>query len=552
MTFCPHCDEVHDKGVDFCPRTGQPIVDVVDRMVGRTIAGKYKLIRCIGQGGMGTIFEAEHVLIGNSVAVKMLHQPFAQKREPVQRLYREAKATGAVGHPNIIKVHDVGETADGIPFLVMELLEGESLGNHIDNNGPSPIGFVLEVSIQLLSALHAAHRAGIIHRDLKSDNIFLLNKNSGEISTKILDFGISKFILPEMENLKLTQTGSVLGTPYYMSPEQASGKKDLDLRIDIYSMGVIIYECLMGKIPHTASNYNALLIQIISQDVKPFRTIRPDVPRELEAAVLKAMSRHREDRWDSSLDMMDELVVIRDSLSPQVLSAEPVIQWDLPTVDRDSRTVDIKDVSFGDIDATPLQYETGIRTGFGPLGRISRKKLAAWIGASFGLIAGVAIAFIWIFAAPDATPGTGHVIHGETPPVTVDRVHADASPMVDAHVPIVKVVRLVVKRIPKEAVVRVDGREVPVNGLDVQKGVEPLQVVVSAEGFETEELQVIPSEDVTLEIELTEIKPAKGKKGGWKKGKKGGKSEDPVESTPDKPDKPDKPKSIEHPMDNPF
>jgi serine/threonine-protein kinase len=197
------------------------------------------------------------------VAVKMLHEPFAAKREPVQRLYREAQATGAIGHANIIKVHDVGETEEGVPFLVMELLAGESLGEHIERHGPRPLGFVLDVAIQMLSALHAAHQSGIIHRDLKSDNIFLLRSEDESLRIKILDFGISKFSSPDQDGLKLTQTGTLLGTPYYMSPEQASGRSDLDTRIDIYAAGVIVYEALLGVVPHRATNYNALLIEII-------------------------------------------------------------------------------------------------------------------------------------------------------------------------------------------------------------------------------------------------------------------------------------------------
>ena len=337
----------------FCPATGRPFVNVAERMIGRTVGGKYRLERAIGQGGMGTIFEATHTAIGSKVAVKVLHEHYAEKREPVQRLYREARATGAIGHPSIIKVFDVGETADGIPFLVMELLEGESLGENVERLGPRPLGFVLEVGVQMLSALHAAHRAGIIHRDLKSDNVFLLADAGGATRIKILDFGISKFTTPESEDLRLTQTGSVLGTPYYMAPEQARGLKDLDHRIDLYAAGVILYELLLGTIPHGASNYNALLIEIITQDVQPFRGLRSDVPERLEAAVLRALARNRDLRWPDAMSLMGELQAISEGIPAAVLRGDP------PAVKAQGPLRWTHDSETMDFDSFPLENPTG-------------------------------------------------------------------------------------------------------------------------------------------------------------------------------------------------
>jgi len=390
MARCPHCDASHPDGTDFCPRTGRPIADVAERMIGRTIAGKYRLIRCIGQGGMGTVFEAEHALIGNRVAVKLLHQPFAERREPVLRLYREARATGAVGHPNIIQVYDVGDTEDGVPFLVMELLEGISLGEHIEERGPLPVGFVIEVGMQLLSALHAAHGAGIIHRDLKSDNIFLVGGDREHPSTKILDFGISKFTAMEDDSLKLTQTGSVLGTPYYMSPEQAAGKKDLDHRIDIFALGVILYESLLGTLPHTASNYNALLIEIITQDVMPFGDLRPDVPEELERSILKAMARDRNRRWESAVEWMGALAEIRERTPAHVLSGAPPPVDHSRGVDRSSLTLDVDGIRTDAGPGTPLEFESKeSRRGLG--GSARRAIVAAAAAFAVAIAGGLAL-----------------------------------------------------------------------------------------------------------------------------------------------------------------
>jgi serine/threonine protein kinase len=549
MTYCIHCDEEHGEGVDFCPKTGRPIADVMQRMVGRTIAGRYKLVKCIGQGGMGTIFEAEHTLIGSKVAVKLLHEAFAEQREPVQRLYREARATGSIGHPNIIKVHDVGETSEGVPFLVMELLEGASLGDHIEKHGPQPIWFVLDVAEQMLSALHAAHEAGIIHRDLKSDNIFLLRDEEGALKIKILDFGISKFIDPDFENMKLTQTGSVLGTPYYMSPEQASGKKDLDRRIDIYSAGVILYEALVGAIPHSASNYNALLIQIITQDVRSFRRIRPDVPEILEAAILRALARRRDDRWSTAMDFLEAILAMRRSLPYEVLHGEPLVNRDDRPVDRNSNTMDLGDVLLQSKVETPLAFENE-----GPRGaRLrSRRRIVLGFVGSIALV--IAVAATLFFNMKGGEPAEPDRVVQTDPPIAGKAGGGESA-----------TIKVVVERRPAQAEVTVAGRVVPVDGLELRRGEDKLEVVIRADGYATQRTALVPDKDVKLVVALEPepapkplVKKGTGPKGAAKAGgagkkpdvgKTGGK-----ELAPDAVKLPgvDKPKGIDTPMDNPF
>jgi len=565
MSTCPHCDQIHPAGTDYCPRTGRPIADVADRMIGRTVAGKYKLTRCIGQGGMGTIFEAEHTLIGNRVAVKLLHEPFAAKREPVQRLYREAQATGVIGHPNIIKVHDVGETEEGVPFLVMELLDGESLGEHIERNGPRPLGFVLDVAIQMLSALNAAHQAGIIHRDLKSDNVFLLRSDDESLRIKILDFGISKIATPESEGLKLTQTGTLLGTPYYMSPEQASGKSDLDTRIDIYAAGVIIYETLLGTVPHRADNYNALLIEIITEDVAPFRYMRPDIPPRLEAAVLRALARSRDERWRTAVDLMEELVVIRRELPVSALHGAPIIgEWVAP-VDRNSATLDISDVPASHRALSQLAFETGGGT-IQPPARARMARTAAWAVGSVLLLGLIALGFVWMF---DDEPETTEP--GPVPEVAAEGEGAEGA----GEAQLSTSVLLAVRATPQDALVTADGERVPEEGLYVARGTTPIKLRVEAEGFEPRTLEVVPVADLDLDVELEPLaaaetdtaaqqEPEGGSAGkGTKTGKGGGKrppkvaETKPADTPPKKPaetppKKPDKDHPLDRPMDNPF
>ncbi len=514
MALCPHCDQSHAEGTDYCPRTGRPVADVATRMIGRTIAGKYKLTKCIGQGGMGTIFEAEHTLIGNRMAVKLLHEPFAASREPVQRLYREARATGTIGHPNIIQIFDVGESAEGTPFLVMELLKGESLGDHLERTGPCSLGFVLDVGIQILSALHAAHSAGIIHRDLKSDNVFLEETANGDpCQAKLLDFGVSKFISQDEDALKLTQTGSILGTPYYMSPEQASGMKDLDFRLDIYAAGVILYEMLTGTVPHAASNYNALLMEIITSDVRPFAWQRPDVPQALEEAVLKAMSRDRRNRWQHALDLMEELNKIRDHLSVQQLSDPVSVVQAKKTikVNRNAKTLDSSEVILSEEPDTPFSVELEGSSAEIPIVQASQKKrVFVWTGVLASLLVLIGVVFFVSQGTGDAKElhdGKEYLAAAQDEPETATsatRIESSGSQGNREEKEIEKI-RLRVTRSPEDAAITVDGRVVSEDGIDLEAGSSPLTVMAEAEGFETKKLEIIPSEDLDIQMQLTPL-----------------------------------------------
>ncbi|MCU0662556.1 MAG: serine/threonine protein kinase [Myxococcota bacterium] len=509
MARCPHCDQNHADGADYCPRTGRPIVDVATRMIGRTIAGKYRLIRSIGQGGMGTIFEAEHHVIKHKVALKLLHEPFAISREPVQRLYREARATGAIGHPNIIKVYDVSETEEGVPFLVMELLEGRSLGQIIEAEGAQRLGFVLDIGIQMMSALEAAHKAGVIHRDLKSDNVFISKLENGHLNAKLLDFGISKIETTDQDSLRLTQTGAVLGTPYYMAPEQAAGRKDLDHRIDIYASGVILYEMLVGSVPHRATNYNALLMEIIARDVQPFACKRNDVPENLEQAVLKALRRDRRERWSDARAMREKLVAIRDGLERQLLETTPKVASELKQAGPVYPTLDAA-IGFGEGTETPLSFEAMRLTDlarhqrFEGARRSKRWKQALPMIGLFSLVATlVALGMMLLvgvgkdedLAAGSPLDAVVRSVNDNTWPSRGLEPASSARRDPDY-------VRIRVLRTPAFARASINGRLIPEHGLDVKRAGQAVVIVVRADGYETVELQVKPTEDRELTVSL--------------------------------------------------
>jgi serine/threonine protein kinase len=285
-------------------------------LFGKTIGGKYVVRSVLGEGGMGTVFEAEHLTIGRSVAVKVLHPNQARKKDAVRRFHQEARAAGAIGHPNICEVYDLGTLDDGSPYLVMEKLVGETLADRIGAEGGLPFDDTIDTLVQVLSGLVAAHEKGIVHRDIKPENVFLTSRVGCPPLVKLLDFGVSKMIAPLIgqreDDLDLTRTGMVMGTPYYMSPEQARGDRNLDARVDLYACGIILYEALTGRRPFTAPNYNALLLQILGTKPKPARELRPALPAGFDAVLDKAMSRNREDRYRSATEFQRDLQTLRD------------------------------------------------------------------------------------------------------------------------------------------------------------------------------------------------------------------------------------------------
>lgn len=283
-------------------------------LVGRVIGDKYGVTGLIGEGGMGAVFEAEHLAIGRLVAVKVLHPKHAQNRDAATRLHHEARVVGTIGHPNICEVYDLGRLDDGSPYLVMERLHGETLAQRIVRVGRMIPADVIDVAVQILSALIVAHDKGIVHRDLKPENIFLSERPGMPPLAKILDFGISKAADLDDAALDLTRTGMVMGTPYYMAPEQARGDRNLDGRVDLWALGVILYEGLTGRRPFVARNYNALLMQILTSKHRPLPEITPSVPLALSDAVDRALSKMREDRFQSARELQQALLAVRRAL----------------------------------------------------------------------------------------------------------------------------------------------------------------------------------------------------------------------------------------------
>ncbi len=300
------------------PETGGAPAGAVaepDPRVGMLLDARYRLLRRLGAGGFGAVYEAEHVGIRRKVAVKVLHAHVAADADMIVRFKREAIAATATGHPHIVEVMDLGRTPDGGAYMVLELLTGTEWGAQLETQGPQPVGRTVRIVRQVLDGLAAAHDKGIVHRDLKAENVFLVPKDGDPDFVKVVDFGISKMreegASPEAG---VTHTGMALGTPAAMAPEQFQGKKDVDARADLWAIGVMLYRALAARWPFEGDTYAMLAVDVMTGEPPPLHAIRPDVPEALSALVARLLAKDRARRPQTARE-------VRDALAP--FEAEP-------------------------------------------------------------------------------------------------------------------------------------------------------------------------------------------------------------------------------------
>ncbi|MGE5274466.1 MAG: protein kinase domain-containing protein [Verrucomicrobiota bacterium] len=266
-------------------------------MVGELIADRYELEELVGTGGMSSVYRARDRLLERNVAIKILHEHYSRDDDYVERFRREARAAAKLSHPNIVTVIDRGE-ADGRQFIVFEYVDGQNLKQLIANRGRLPVRDALELGIEIGRALAFAHAQGLVHRDVKPQNVLL---GGGDV--KVTDFGIARSL---DVNIGLTQTGTVLGTGEYISPEQATGRR-VDERTDIYSLGVVVYELLAGEPPYSGDSFVAVAMRHVNDSVPSISHARPDVPLRVDAALQRAMAKDPDDRFQSMGDLVAEL-----------------------------------------------------------------------------------------------------------------------------------------------------------------------------------------------------------------------------------------------------
>lgn len=328
MKKCPKCGVEYSDATTLCPADGVALETNPDSLVGITLAGKYRIDARLKEGGMGTVYRGTHVLMEKTVAIKVLRPSLAADEKIVARFSREARAASRISHPNALSVTDFGEDDSGHVFLVMEFLSGKTLKQVIREEGPLPLQRVVDITRQIGDALNAAHSQGVVHRDLKSDNIMLLDTMTGD-HAKVLDFGIAKINEPEGNvDTSLTAPNLVIGTPQYMSPEQCSQETEIDARSDIYSLGVILYEMLVGHVPFSGESPTMVMMKHLQEPVPSVLDERSDVPAAVARVVARAMAKVRDNRYQSVADLVEDLTIaggmtIYRTVSPAATSASP-------------------------------------------------------------------------------------------------------------------------------------------------------------------------------------------------------------------------------------
>ncbi len=280
---------------------------------GQVLAGKYRIERLLGQGGMGVVVEAWHLELEQKVAVKFLLAALAERPEAAERFRREAGSVARIKSEHVVRVLDVGTLDEGAPFMVMEFLEGRDLAHELEARGPLPVPEAVGYLLEAIEAVAGAHALGIVHRDLTPGNIFLTQCPDGSRTVKVLDFGISKAQATEPGQINLTQTSSMMGSPLYMSPEQMKSASRVDARTDIWSLGAILYQSLAGAPPHNAETLPDLCVAVLEREPRAISEFRPDVPQELQRVVLQCLEKDREKRFGSVAELALALAPFGDS-----------------------------------------------------------------------------------------------------------------------------------------------------------------------------------------------------------------------------------------------
>jgi serine/threonine protein kinase len=295
MKFCPICDRRYDDEVDHCDAdsaTLKLLGGSHDAYIGNVVKGRYNVISKLGEGGMGAVYLAEQITIGRKVALKVLKGKFASEDEFIGRFRREARSAASINHRNVVTIYDFDQANDGSLFIAMEYLPGVKLSEIVKRDGSLPSGRAIRIGLQIAEGLDAAHRAGVIHRDIKPDNVMIIEKRGGD-EVKLMDFGIAR--LQESVASNLTRTGVIMGTPAYMAPEQAEGTQ-VSEKTDIYALGIVLYEMLTGSVPFKAPTPSAVLVKQLQEPPIPLRKVRKEISAAIDRLVMRALEKNPEKR----------------------------------------------------------------------------------------------------------------------------------------------------------------------------------------------------------------------------------------------------------------
>lgn len=484
--------------------------DELERFVGHVVAQKYLLQRLLGAGGMGAVFEAKNQDTGRRVALKLMLASLAQHQDQVDRFLREARAASKMEHPNIVQVFDVGRDADGSFFIVQEFLQGKDLRALLDERGALSPKEARTLLAPVMSALAATHREGVVHRDIKPDNIFVAELATGERVAKLIDFGIAKLTSAGPENLSVTRTGAAIGTPLYMSPEQARGDRSLDGQTDIWSIGVVLFEALTGRTPFTGDSYNEVLAKILTQRAPRLDELAPGAPSDITAVVARALEPSRALRYKTMDELLEAVsgassfsadvalaALRRSSVRPDAETLEAGALAAQPTIDERSAVPIARSVATPaasvvsvSVEADPSESSPAVQM---PVERRAKAPAGALIGA---VVALVAVSVVGVIAAGQR--GTASVAQRATvrapiePAVTTDAAfETRASATGDASV---GEMVIAITASPASAVIEVDGqRSVGAFAGRIARTGASHSVRVSAAGFVARELTFVDS-----------------------------------------------------------
>ncbi len=390
---------------------------------GDILAGKYRVDRVLGQGGMGVVVAAHHVELDDRVAIKFLLPEALHNGEAVARFAREAQAAVKIKSEHVARVTDVGRLDNGAPYIVMEYLEGLDLSAWLQQRGRLPIDQAVEFLLQACEAIAEAHALGIVHRDLKPANLFVIRRPDGGLSVKVLDFGIAKRI-GAAQGVNITSTAAVMGSPLYMSPEQLNSSKDADARTDVWALGVILYELLAGEAPFLAETVPGVMLKITASEPRSLRGLRPEVPLALERLILRCLEKDRSKRLPTIGDLAHALV---DFGTPRSRTS----------VERVAGIMAAAGISLSVTEATPAPPSAVSGNAAGTMaawnqGTLSNKRSR---GPLFAVLAGSALALLgatWFALRHDAGTGSGATASAVAPEATTGAV---AAPQVSAAMP---------------------------------------------------------------------------------------------------------------------
>jgi serine/threonine protein kinase len=486
-------------------------------LVGKLLLDRYRIIARLGAGGMGVVYLAEHVTLKKRCAIKVLSDEFANKEDIVERFLQEARAASMIAHENVVEITDYGQTPSGSVFFVMEMLSGEDLADTIRSEGPLPWERVRPIMMQICRALSAAHDKGIIHRDMKPENCFRIERGGTTDFIKVLDFGIAKVTNDEGESKGLTKTGMIFGTPEYMSPEQAQGMR-VDHRADIYAAGIIMYELLTGKVPFTADTFMGVLTKHMFEVPVAPSSIVPSITPEVESVILKALQKEREHRFATMRDLLAAIESVSNGGAAVSLVNENIVR---PPVGR------LLAFGGGATAITAPQAEPA-----------SRSTSPLWILAIVGVLGIAAIAALMLGpndAVNASETGTKEPIAAPpTEPKSADGPPAEP-PKDEPVAPALVSVRIT-SNVEAEIIDPRDGSRLGVtngaDGVQIERGEAPRALLLRAAGYDDLPIEVVPTRDVLSSYDLH--KPKVGAKTG-KGVKTGVKEPTPKEPTPKEP-----------------